>query len=152
MSNQSQPFLIFTIGDQRYALSIENVVEVASMVELLKMPTEHPEIAGIANRHGIPLLMLDLRQVFGQTDMVITSNTLFVVAQSKTEQMMGLVVDKIHQVEYVGQAQLNFTAKAGKYIRGIINSNNILTQVIDIETLLQTYFSDTVVDEDMFKV
>lgn len=150
MSNQ--PFLIFTIGEQRYALRIEDVIEVASMVELMKIPTALPEIIGIANRHGTPLPMLDLRQVFGHAHVEITATTLFVVAQSKDVQMIGLVVDMIHQVEYIENVQLNLTSGAGKFIHGIINSNNILTQVVDIEMLLKVYFSDAVVDEDMFKV
>lgn len=147
-----QPFLIFTISEQRYALPIEDVVEVASMVELLNIPTALPEIIGIANRHGTPLPMLDLRQVFGHDHADVTATTLFVVAQPKDEQMLGLVVDVIHQVEYIESAQLNLTSGAGKFIHGIINSNNILTQMVDIEMLLRVYFSDAVVDEDMFKV
>ena len=150
MSNQ--PFLIFTIGEQRYALRIEDVVEVSSMVELMNMPTAQPEIIGVANRHGTPLPMLDLRQVFGHDHTEITASTLFVVAQSNDEQMIGLVVDMIHQVEYIENAQLNRTSGAGKFIHGIINSNNILTQVVDIEMLLNVYFSDAVVDENIFKV
>ncbi|MBZ0287863.1 MAG: chemotaxis protein CheW, partial [Anaerolineae bacterium] len=47
----NEPFLTFSLGTQRYALAIEEVVEVATMVELVQVAGMPPEVIGVANRH-----------------------------------------------------------------------------------------------------
>jgi purine-binding chemotaxis protein CheW len=61
-----QPVLTFTLGDGIYALPIEEVIEVAAMVELIPLADAPPEILGMVNRHGEIMPVLDLRQVFKQ--------------------------------------------------------------------------------------
>ena len=46
------PLLTFRLGEARYALLIEDVVEVAAMVDMLSLPTERAEILGYINRRG----------------------------------------------------------------------------------------------------
>lgn len=147
----SNAFLTFTVQDQRYALAIEDVVEVAPMIELMQTPSDNPAFVGVANRHGAPLPMLDLRQVFNQESTTITEATLFVVGRTQTDDFIGLLVDEIHQVDYITNTQIKTTVGAEKFIRGIISSNSILTQVIAIDPLVTVYLSDAVVDE-IFKV
>ena len=94
------PLLTFRLGRARYALLIEDVVEVAAMVDMLSLPTEQPEVLGYINRRGSVLPLLDLRTVFKQPSAPITSATVFIVAAGGDKQV-GLVVDAVEQVEYV---------------------------------------------------
>ncbi len=134
-------FLTFSLGNQLYALPIEDVVEVAAMVELVSVVSAAPEILGLANRHGEVLPILDLRPVFQQGKSRINASTLFVVAAS-ADQRVGLVVDEIHQVEYFGIEQLVGASTREKYVRGIIPYHNQLIQVIALPPLLAFFFSD----------
>lgn len=98
-SAQHLPVLSFRLGEQRYALMIEDVVEVAAMVALAPVPDAPPHLLGVANRHGEVLPMLDLRLMFGLVPQPIEAATLFIVVQYEG-QITGLVVDEINQVEY----------------------------------------------------
>src|SRR3954469_15969975 len=102
------PLLTFRLGEGRYALLIEDVVEVAAMVDMLSLPTERPEILGFINRRGSILPLVDLRLVFNQPSAPITSATVFIVAAGGNKQF-GLVVDVVEQVEYVDALQLSDT-------------------------------------------
>src|SRR5688572_8043469 len=97
--SQPEPFLTFNLGPQRYALPIEQVVEVAAMIEVVSMPDSSPEFLGVVNRHGDVLPMLDLRPLFQQKVTPLTPLTLFIVATYGGQQV-GLVVDDVNQVEY----------------------------------------------------
>lgn len=145
--NNNQAFLTFTVQDQRYAFSIEDVVEVAPMVELMHTPSDNPAFLGVANRHGTPLPMVDLGQVFNQKSTPVTSTTLFVVGKTDADNFIGLLVDEIHHVDYVDETQYKATHGAEKFIRGIISSNNILTQVIAIAPLVEVYLANAIIDE-----
>ncbi len=132
------PVLTFSLGGQRYGILIADVVEVTAMVELMPIPDSLPEILGVANRHGSVLPMLDLRRVLDHETRPITTSTLFIVV-TDSEHYMGLVVDEVHQVEYLDSDQLTKSQQAGKYIRGIISYESELIQIVDPVSLLTHY-------------
>src|SRR5512145_2335708 len=118
VENARSAILTFSLGPQIYGLPIEDVVEVAAMVELVEMPDAPPALLGMMNRRGNILPMLDLRQVFNQAATPVSTTTLFIVVAHGLR-MAGLVVEEIRQVEYVNLSQQ--TPTSGKYIRGIIH-------------------------------
>lgn len=132
--------LTFSLGEQRYALPIDEVVEVASMVERVTVKDSRPEIVGLVNRHGTVLPLLDLRLVFGHVPRPFDMSTLFIVA-ADGEQQVGLVVDEVHQVEYLPSSQERETSTAGTLIRGIISYEEQLVQIISPAALLETYLA-----------
>ena len=139
--NSRLPFLTFNLAAQFYALLVEDVVEVAAMVERMPVPDSPPEVLGIVNRHGTPLLLIDLRMIFKHSAGPITSTTMFVVAGRAGEQQIGLVVDEVHQVEYVDKPQFQELSTSGKYIRGIISYRSQLIPVVSLAALLDAFLS-----------
>ena len=93
------------------------------------------------NRHGAVLPMLDLRLIMGHDARPMTTSTLFIVVEHD-EQQIGLVVDEVHQVEYINSNRMQTSTKAGKFIRGIISYKSELMQVIDPAPLLASYLLD----------
>src|SRR3954463_12103325 len=114
------PLLTFRLGEGRYALLIEDVVEVAAMVDMLSLPTERTEILGYINRRGSILPLVDLRRVFKQPSAPINSATVFIVAAGGNKQF-GLVVDAVEQVEYVDALQMSDTLASSPFLHGIIS-------------------------------
>jgi purine-binding chemotaxis protein CheW len=138
--------LMFNIGDGVYALSIDDIVEVAAMVELANVPDAAPEILGVANRHGTILPMLDLRRVFKQSAAMTTPSTLFIVVQHGARRA-GLVVDDVQQVEYLNANEFERAAVPGRYIRGIISYKSQLIQVISLVPLWESFLADQVAEK-----
>jgi purine-binding chemotaxis protein CheW len=144
------PLLIFLLGEQHYALTIDDVVEVAAMVELTTVPDAPPEMLGIANRRGTLVPLLDLRRVFKQSNAPVNSATLFIVAMFE-QQLIGLVVDEVQQVKYVDPEQLWKTPTMGKYIRGMISHKNQLLQIIALPTLFDTFVTGSTARRGAFE-
>jgi purine-binding chemotaxis protein CheW len=130
--------LIFRLGQQHYALAIEQVVEVAAMVELVQTPDVDDVFTGIANRHGEALPMLDLRPVFRQSAPVIDTSTLFIVARLGS-QHVGLVVDEILRIDYFDTHQLPRHLIRDRFVQGVITRGEQLIQLITLPSLLATY-------------
>ena len=140
------PVLLFTIGDGLYALPIDDIVEVAAMVELANLADAAPEILGVANRHGAILPMLDLRRVLKQDAASVTPSTLFIVVEHGGRRA-GLVVNDVQQVEYINAAQFEASSVPGRYIRGIISYESQLIQVISLPAVWETFLADHVAEK-----
>jgi chemotaxis signal transduction protein len=137
-----EPFLTFSLGGQRYALPIDQVVEVAAMVEVVRMPDSPPEFLGVVNRHGGVLPMLDLRVLFQQKVTPLTPQTLFIVAAYGSQQV-GLVVDDVNQVEYFGPERQAGLKMAETFIQGVIPHRDYLVQIITLPALIARALPDT---------
>lgn len=139
-----QAILTFSLGAQLYALPIEEVVEVAAMVERTTVADAPPELLGVVNRREQILPLLDLRLVFQQPATPVSSSTLFIVA-SHAGKLVGLVVDEVQQVEYI--PAIEKTPTSARIIRGIISHKEHLIQIIALPEIMATYLRDEVAAE-----
>ena len=130
-----EPYLTFWLAGQAYALPIARVIEIAGMVELITLPDARPILRGIANRHGQPLPILDLRQAFGGEPLPIVPDTLFIVA-ADAQRIAGLAVDKVDGVHYYGQVH---PVHGERFITGVIADADHVIQVIALPTLLEQF-------------
>ena len=138
--NDRLAILTFRLGSSTYALLIEDVVEVEAMVELMPVLDGPPEVLGLVNRHGSILPLVDLRILFKQPASQVSSLSFFIVAVHESWHI-GLVVDEVHQVEYVNFIQMEETLASGKYIRGMINLRSQLIPVIALAPLVEAFLA-----------
>lgn len=145
-STGEQPYLTFELGGEQYALAISDVIEVAAMVEPTRLASAPAGIIGMINRHGEPILLLDLRFVTrdkaqpdtGQDQpQPYTSSSLFIVIQPEqpepqTGSRYGVLVDKVHQVEYFTEnARTALPGPGNRLIQAIVMSQDRLIQIIN---------------------
>lgn len=136
------PFLIFTLGTQYYALAIDQVAEVAAMVELVETPGVNEVFLGVANRHGESLVMLDLRALFRQPRRAIDTTTVFIVAVVG-EQQVGLVVDEVQRISYFADPPTVGRTYPDRLLAGILTYGEHLVQVIALPALLASALPET---------
>lgn len=140
------PVLTFRLDQQEYALPVDEVVEVAALVELTQVNGAAPALLGVANRHGTVLPLLDLRRVLGAPDSELDVTTLFIVGQHD-DHILGLVVDEVQQVEFVPLAPKHKSSTSGKHIRGIISYKQRMLQIIDLASLINEYLTGSTLNE-----
>jgi chemotaxis signal transduction protein len=131
-----QPLLSFRLSEKQYALPIEQVVEVAAMVAYTPLAGTASEVLGVVNRHGEPLVLLDLRRVFDTDAPTVNAATMFIVVNCDNR-LAGLVVDEVYGVEYGAKVSpIRSTAHA---VHGIYQRDTELVQVIDARHLVATF-------------
>jgi purine-binding chemotaxis protein CheW len=144
MEVESQVSLLsFRLAKQLYCLPIANVVEVAAMISIDRLPDASPALIGVANRHGEILPMLDMRLAFNIEQSPINSSSLFIVAEYR-KQMLGLLVDEIQQVLYVNAKALKPAGTSSRFMSHLLNFENKLYQQIDVKALLAAYIANIV--------
>lgn len=131
-------FVICRVGDQQYAISVENILEVAAMVRVTPLPDTPSGVLGVVNRRGTVMPLLDLRLCLGHAAAALDLNSLFVVAHGPNY-IAGLVVDDILEVAPLSGEIKQPPAGSGPYVRGmtILDTRPIL--ILDTVALLRTF-------------
>jgi purine-binding chemotaxis protein CheW len=138
----STPTLRIRLCGNDYVLPIANVIEVAAMVETATLVEQaHPALHGVVIRRGQPLVLLDLRCIFGCQQMSIDVNTLFVVVKHG-EELVGLIVDEVLGVIYFADDEIRPIGGGSDYIRGVVAYENTLLQWVQTAAILADILPD----------
>lgn len=136
MDNRFAVVLVWVCG-QRYALSVDEVVEVAAMLEVAPLEANsNPALHGVVIRRGEPLLLVDLRWVLRCADAPIDLNTLFVVVTNGYE-LVGLLVDRVEGVVYLHEKDVRAMRGGVGYVRGVVAHEGSLVQWLHPTNILK---------------
>jgi len=90
-------FLLFQLGQDRYALEASQVVEVLPFLQLKRLPQAPPGLAGVFNYRGRPVPAVDLSELtLGQPAAVRLSTRIIVVTYRHScgsTHLLGLVAE-----------------------------------------------------------
>jgi purine-binding chemotaxis protein CheW len=126
-------FLVFRLGQDEFALSIDAVEEVAQVpAKLTKVPKTPKFLEGVVNLRGTVLPVIDQRRRFDMPKIESSRARRLVVVKSQ-QHRAGLIVDSVSDVLRVParsvEAAPDLTEDIGRLVRGVINlhaSNRIL--------------------------
>ena len=91
-------FLLFQLGNDRYALDIRHVAEVLPLANIASVPRMPPEVAGVLNYRGAPVPVIDLSQLALQRPALRRLNTRIVMVHYPDEsggmRLLGLIAER----------------------------------------------------------
>jgi chemotaxis-related protein WspB len=94
-------FLLFQLGNDRYAIDASRVVEVVPLLDFKKLPQAPRGIAGIFNYRGRPVPALDLCEVATGHPAQERLSTRIIIIQHRSEhgpeQLLGLIAEHATQ-------------------------------------------------------
>lgn len=140
-----RPYLTFEVGEQQYAFAVADVLEVTAMVEPIRLASAPAGVIGMVNRHGEPVILIDLRAVTGMARPELqaqpySATSLFIVVQTAMQpdaaiQMdtsrFGVLVDKVDQVEYFADHERTALPQRNtQLIQAVVVSQNRVIQII----------------------
>lgn len=91
------PYLGFFLGDELYGVPLDQLLEVARMSHLRRVPGAPAGVAGLVNLRGEIVCALDARKMLASAPQT-SSGTPFVVALRGFTDPIGLVVDSIADI------------------------------------------------------
>lgn len=93
-------FLVFHIGDQRFALKAKVIEEITPLVELGKIPKVVPYIAGIFHYRGAMIPVIDLCQLLENRSSMAKVSTRIVVIRfsdkNGNSHLLGLIAERVN--------------------------------------------------------
>lgn len=138
--------IIFKLGTEEYALSIDQIKEVVLTPRIAKMPQTHPYIKGVANIRGNIIAILDLEEKFGierkSEDRPIYNYTLVLENQSFKA---GFLVREVPNTLSINSSDLEqsstfiqSSAIDSSYFQGVVKAGERLIILIDMEKLIES--------------
>jgi len=142
-------FLLFQLGEDRYALDTGRVVEVLPLVGITPIPKAPAGVAGLFNYRGAPVPAIDLSQLTMARPARSRLNTRIVLVhypdgRGKTR-LLGLIAEKV--TETVRRDPADFVASGvttdrAPYLGPVATDARGVMQWIDVEWLLPASVRD----------
>lgn len=139
---REEQFVIFTLADTEYAVSIDGVIEVGRPVLVTPVPNVPDWLLGVSNLRGEIISIVDLRTFLGMGQNGIGQTARMMVAKSgKDDFSSGLIVDRVSGIRYLDVEQIEapkapIDDQVTPYLQGVYEYDERLLVVLDVEKLL----------------
>jgi chemotaxis-related protein WspB len=138
-------FLLFDLDGERYALDAAQIVEVLALQPTRPIPGAPAWVAGVADRHGEPLPVLDVpRLALGRDARRLLSTRLVIVeyragGASETPHLLGLIVESATQTRRIAREQFAVTGVAtphARWLGPVANDGQGFVQWVQVRHML----------------
>ena len=142
MSEDTQQMIIFDIGNEKFGIKITRVHEIIRMKEITELPDSSEYFAGIVNRRGDIVSVVDLRKRFGLEEIIETDNTRIIVIDFQGKDV-GLIVDGVSEVLHINEADIDDPPQSmvgikDDYLQGIVKVDEDIVIILDLDNLLES--------------
>lgn len=138
--------LIFQLGDDRYALATDRVVEVLPLLHWKELPQAAPGVAGVLDYHGLPVPLIDLSAMaFGRLSRGVMSTRIVLVEYPFGEEplrethILGLLAEQAMTTIRLFPENFNDAGVAvedAPYLGPVATDEKGIIQQIEVEKLL----------------
>lgn len=140
ISADNQQYLVFSLGDEEYAVDILKVQEIRDYNNVTRIANTPEFIKGVANLRGIIVPIVDMRIKFKLEHAEYDAHTVVIVVNIG-ERVVGIVVDRVSDVMTLTPEQIKPAPEFGvslpmDYIQGLGDLGERMLVLVDIEKLL----------------
>jgi len=139
--NDIYAYLTFVLGEEKFAIPVDNVQEVVEFGQVTKVPNAPHYMLGIINLRGQVLPLLDTKLKLGLPGIVKSKKSRILVLDIPTEDdkrlRIGAIVDVAREVieispKDVQQAPEVDDLRSSAPVTGILNMHGDITMIMDI--------------------
>lgn len=138
--------VVFRLGDEEYALNIDQIKEVVITPSITRVPQKPSFIKGVANIRGNIIAMIDLEEKFGLRKTIDDhAGNNFTLVIDSSEYKMGVLVKEVPNTLSIAESAIEeFTMTVDSsaeqsYIKGIVKLEKRLIVMIDIFKVLSQF-------------
>lgn len=136
-------YMTFELGAMKYAIELPKIREILTYPEIITtLPNTENWVKGLINLRGEVVPILDIRIKFNTGEIEYNDNTAVIAVITEDKRMIGIVVDKVDDVQRLDVNQLSPVSDMGsaipsKYLKGFVRLNdNKMLVIMDIETVV----------------
>ncbi len=142
-STNTNEYMTFILGSMKYAIELPKIREILTYPELITiLPNTSKWVKGLINLRGEVVPILDTRIKFGTGEAVYDDNTAVIAIITEDKRMVGIVVDKVDDVQKIDVHSLSPVSDMGsaipsRYLKGFLRmENSEMLVVMDIESVI----------------
>ena len=128
------PVMVLGIGKERYGMDLPDVAEVLPAVRATPVPGALGAIAGVINVHGEIRPVIDVRRVLGMKT-AGNGGESGVILLRKNGGEMGLQVDTVDQIRWIGSGDVRTASGGAGLSRYIKATTEDLLMILSTEAL-----------------
>ncbi len=126
--------IVFTLGQQYYAMKSEDVEEITTMKEFTLVPQAPHHIEGLINLRGNVISLVNLSKLLRQEDNECYNN---IVIIHREQEKLGLLVSDVKEVLKIDEEEIEKVTNDPKGgVIGVIRLENTLVNYIDLERII----------------
>ncbi|NQY24052.1 MAG: chemotaxis protein CheW [Campylobacteraceae bacterium] len=136
-------YMTFVLGSMKYAIELPKIREILTYPEnITVLPNTTGWVKGLINLRGEVVPILDLRIKFSTGEVEYNENTAVIAVITENKRMIGIVVDKVDDVQRIDTSTLAPVSKMGSaipanYLKGFVRINNSeMLVIMDIEAVV----------------
>jgi purine-binding chemotaxis protein CheW len=135
-------FVVFSLEDERYGLSVNRIREVLRVGQIRQVPGSSAEVLGVINVRGIIITVVSARRLFRLPDKPLSDQARIIVVELDDEHAIGLLVDQVQEVqdipEHLFESLSNYNNSRGaKGISSIAHYRDQVIIQVDLESLFE---------------
>ncbi|MFC5404531.1 chemotaxis protein CheW [Cohnella soli] len=131
----------FSLGDQQYALDINQVKEIIRVPAMSQVGMANSEVLGVFSLRDSLLPVFDLSRYLGHHEAEIGEDSRIIVMKGTADGHIGVLVDSVAEVFNMPENEVEPTpssigSEVSRYIRGIHKKGDNLTFLLQADALL----------------
>jgi purine-binding chemotaxis protein CheW len=132
--------LTFTLGEERYAIEIDDIAEIISAQTATRIPNVDASIVGVISVRGSIVTLVDVRSRLKQPPRDPSKDSRIIVVRHGAG-LIGFEVDRVLRPDKIERATIDpqpvvHADEESECIRGVIRGPNALTIVLDLSKLV----------------
>lgn len=143
IDENTSEYMTFELGKMKYAVELPKIREILTYPEIITtLPNTTGWVKGLINLRGEVVPILDIRIKFNTGEIEYNDNTAVIAVITEDKRMIGIVVDKVDDVQKIDASALSPVSDMGsaipsRYLKGFLRMDNSQMLVImDIETVV----------------
>ena len=134
----SSSFLVFELGEQKYALRLPVVKRVIPAVEITPLPKAPKIVIGIINMHGQIIPVFNIRKRFHLPDREVRVTDQLIIADTARYTVALLVDSASGIIEYAPQeiTDPGTILPVTEYVEGVVRLENDMVLIHNLDTFL----------------
>ncbi|MGB6328365.1 MAG: chemotaxis protein CheW [Halarcobacter sp.] len=136
-------FMTFELGKMKYAIELPKIREILTYPDnITTLPNTTNWVKGLINLRGEVVPILDIRIKFNTGEAIYNENTSVIAVITEDKRMVGIIVDKVDDVQRLDTTTLAPVSDMGsaipsRYLKGFVRlANNQMLVVMDIESVV----------------
>jgi len=136
-NNQEMEWIEFTVGDSRYGMNVDKVIEIIQTKPVTKVPLAHPYIVGMVDLRGEVLPIIDMSKVLSKGQSTNTLEEKYIVAKIDDRKVGFYVhgISNIHRL-HKGDIQQPDTNPTNIEVEGLIDDEQGPIFLLNVEKIL----------------
>ncbi len=136
-------YMTFILGKMKYAIELPKIREILTYPDMITpLPNTTEWVKGLINLRGEVVPILDVRVKFNTGEIIYDENTAVIAVITDDSRMLGIVVDKVDDVQNIDITSLSPVSSMGsaipsQYLKGYVRlEDNQMLVLMDIEAVI----------------